>query len=99
MPASLRPFQATLALAPAPVIVRTTAPAAPPTTGAAVSRQEVAPPLEAIFAVRESRRPSPSGESRVELIDDELTVGAIRSIVTAYIATWAGVTGRADGAV
>ena len=60
-----------------------TAPGVPPVTGAAVNVQAVAPPLEVTFATRLSSRPSPSGDSLDELIEDDVIIGGIVSMVTA----------------
>jgi len=84
-PALLRPFQVTVALPPAPARVAIAAPIVEPDTGAAVKFQFVAP-VAPSFTVTLSRIPSPFGEIRELLADEDTTTGGTVSIVTPKVA-------------
>ena len=93
VPASLVPLQVNEPLAPLPVAVRTTVPPA-----FARRTDQLVAPVERSVNRTDSRLPSPFGEIREAVAAADVRTGSVRSTVIPNAASWAGVTGRADGA-
>src|SRR3954464_15435234 len=92
-----RPFHVYNAVAPPPAAVAIAAPGVPSVSGAAAKPHSTSPAAESATRTV-SREPSAFGEKADPLMLLAASVGATVSTVTPNAASWAGVTGLADGA-